>query len=56
MASEKEFIDKYIPAFLGAYAAQDYVRNCSEGWTNQTQPVEDAICLAKQAWVQLTQL
>lgn len=51
--SESEFIQKYVSSFLGAYAAQNYDRNCQEGWIMANQPVEDAYELAREAWARI---
>jgi hypothetical protein len=49
----KEFIQSYMGVFLASYAALNYDNNCQRGWTNHEQPVEDAECLAQEAWEQL---
>jgi hypothetical protein len=51
MAREKEFIDKYVAAFLGAVAAQNYL-DCRF----PPQPIEDAYFLARQAWDKIAKL
>lgn len=50
---ESRFKSQYIAGFLAARAAHDYDRNCQEGWVDQSQPIEDAACLADEAWDQL---
>ena len=54
--SEKEFIQKYLAAFLASYAAQNYDRNCQEGRVMANQPVEDAYALARKAWGEIAKL
>jgi len=48
-----DFINGYIGAFLASYAAVNYISNCQHGWPDKTQPVDDARCLAEEAWEQL---
>jgi len=53
---KEDFVNAYIAAFLGAIAANEYVRNCQNGWPkdSEEQPVEDAQHLAYQAWYQIS--
>lgn len=53
MTEREEFIQSYMGVFLASYAALNYDRNCIKGWPNREQPVEDAKCLAEEAWQQL---
>ena len=48
-----EFIDHYAATFLASYAAANYIDNCQRGWPNREQPIEDAYCLAEEAWEQV---
>lgn len=48
----RNFKELYVGAFLGSYAAVHYIENCQKGWTNKSQPVEDAVVLADEAWEQ----
>jgi hypothetical protein len=53
LKAKEDFIARYIPAFLAAMAAQDYVRNCQRGWSPKYDPpVDDAMFLAEEAWEQ----
>ena len=53
LLKEGTFKTRYIAAFLGAYMATRYERDCMEGHIGQpyaNQPVEDANHLANEAW------
>lgn len=50
---KEEFIRQYVVTFLASYAAEQYDFNCQTGWKNRDQPIEDAYCLAEEAWEQL---
>lgn len=53
---KEEFKKMYIASFLGAYAADTYIYNCQIGWTNKSQPVDDSVILADEAWEQLEEV
>jgi hypothetical protein len=53
MDEKEQFKFAYITAFLGSYAALKYDDNCMRGWPTHDQPLEDAECLAQEAWEQL---
>jgi hypothetical protein len=45
------FIHAYLAAFLGAVAAERYLRNGDPTWKwVKSQPIEDATYLAEAAW------
>jgi hypothetical protein len=50
---KEDFIERYVIAFLAAYEAEHYVENCQQGWLSDEQPIEDAYCLADNAWNQI---
>lgn len=52
--NQEQFNEQYIIGFLTAYAAVHYVEHCQNGWPESAkiQPVEDAKCLADEAWEQ----
>jgi hypothetical protein len=50
MNDKEKFIQAYIVTFLASYAAVTYQHNCSTGWVGSIQPVDDARCLAEEAW------
>ena len=53
--NEKKFKERYIAAFLGAWAAQGYQMACASGNHEVFgyHPVEDAEGLADKAWKSL---
>lgn len=56
--TNKEFIDRYVAAFLGAHAANLTV-SCRPGWQQELTnhpPVEDAAFQADCAWKKLKEL
>jgi len=54
--ARQRFVGQYVAQFLAAFAAVTYVDNCQRGWPSRDQPVEDAECLAEEAWEQLQKL
>ena len=53
--NKESFQKQFIVQFLATYAAINYERQCLEGWSSFTFPVEDAEQLATDAWVKVVQ-
>jgi hypothetical protein len=44
------FRETFIATFLATHEALNYQQNCFTGWKNHSVPVDDADCLAEEAW------